>query len=108
MVERKTDPPSTGSKRPSDPGRSRGRTRAEQYELKIRWERARQVTEVTSSGVQFDFDSALKVGTRYNVTLTAPGVSIAPTIEVVRCQLALEPSGNKYFRISARFFPYVE
>lgn len=108
MVERKTDPPSNGSKRGTDSGRGRGRTRAEQYELKIRWERARQVTEVTSSGVQFDFDSALKVGTRYNVTLTAPGVSIAPTIEVTRCQLALESGGNKYFRIAARFFPYVE
>ncbi|MGH9365856.1 MAG: hypothetical protein ACRD1B_11435 [Thermoanaerobaculia bacterium] len=103
MVERKTDPPSTGPKGPTDPGR--GRARAEEYELKIRWERARRVTEVTSSGVQFDFDSPLKVGTRYNVTLTAPGVSIAPTIKVVSCQLALEPGGEKYFRIAARFFP---
>ena len=105
MAERKTDPP---AKRPSDPGRGRSRPRAEQYELKIRWERARQVVEVTPGGVQFDFDSALKVGTKYPVTLTAPGVSIASTIEVTRCQLALEPGGNKYFRIASRFFPYGE
>ena len=105
MVERKTDPP---AKRPTDPGRGRGRLKAEQYELKIRWERARQVTEVTSTGVQFDFDAALKVGTRYPVSLTAPGVSISSTIEVTRCQLALEPGGGKYFRIAGRFFPYVE
>ena len=108
MAERKTDPPTSSSKRGTDSVRGRGRTKAEQYELKIRWERARQVTEVTSSGVQFDFDSSLKVGTHYNITLTAPGVSIAPTIEVTRCQLALESGGNKYFRIAARFFPYVE
>jgi hypothetical protein len=106
MVDRKTDPP--GSKRPTDPGRSKARLRAEQYELKIRWERARQVTEVTSSGVQFDFDSSLKVGAKYPVTLTAPGVSITSTIEVTRCQLALEPGGNKFFRLGARFYPYVE
>ena len=106
MVERKTDPPV--SKRSTDPGRSRGRLRAEQYELKIRWERSRQVTEVTSSAVQFEFDSALKVGTKYPVTLTAPGISISSTIEVTRCQLALEPGGNKFFRIGARFHPYVE
>jgi hypothetical protein len=105
MVERKTDPPVP--KRGTD-GRGRSRLRAEQYELKIRWERARQVTEVTSSGVQFEFDSALKVGTRYPVSLTAPGVSIASTIEVTRCQLALEPGGNKLFRIGARFYPYIE
>ena len=108
MVERKTDP-GGGGKRPSDPGRGRPpRLKAEQYELKIRWERARQVTEVTSSGVQFDFESPLKVGTRYPVSLSAPGVSISSTIEVVRCQLALESGGAKYFRIAARFFPYVE
>jgi hypothetical protein len=109
MVNRKTDPPG-GGKRPSDPGgRSRApRLKAEQYELKIRWERARQVTEVTTSGVQFDFDSPLKVGTRYPVTLTAPGVSITSTIEVNKCQLALETEGGKYFRIAARFYPYVE
>lgn len=106
MVERKTDPPS--SKRPTDPGRARGRLRADQYELKIRWERARQVTEVTTTGVGFDFDSSLKVGTRYPVTLTAPGVSLSSTIEVTRCQLALEPGGNKFFRIAARFYPYEE
>lgn len=106
MVERKSDPPAP--KRPTDPGRGKGRLRAEQYELKIRWERARQVTEVTSTGVGFDFDSPLKVGTKYPVTLTAPGVAFTSTIEVTRCQLALEPGGNKFFRIAARFFPYVE
>ena len=104
MVERKTDPPS-GSKRPTDPGR--GRLRPEQYELKIRWERARQVTAVTSNTVSFDFESALKVGAQYPVTLTAPGVSIASTIEITRCQLAFE-EGGKFFRISSRFFPYGE
>lgn len=108
MVERKTDP-AGGGKRPSDPGRSRSsRPKAEQYELKIRWERARQVREVSSSAVQFDFDSPLKVGTKYPVTLTAPGVSVSSTIEVSRCQLALESGGAKFFRIAARFFPYVE
>ena len=106
MVERKNDPPT--SKRPTDASRGRGRLKAEQYELKIRWERARHVTEVTSAGVQFDFDKALKVGAKYSVTLTAPGVSNSGTIEVTRCQLAIEQRGDKYFRIAGRFYPYVE
>ena len=45
MVERKTDPPTL--KKPADAGRGRARLKAEQYELKIRWERVRQVSEVT-------------------------------------------------------------
>ena len=106
MVERKTDPPT--SKRPTEVGRGRARLKAEQYELKIRWERVRQVTEVTSVGVQFDFDKALQVGSKYPATLKAPGVSISATIEVTRCQLAIESEGNKFFRIAGRFFPYDE
>ena len=106
MVERKTDPPTL--KKPADTGRGRGRLKAEQYELKIRWERARQVTEVTSVGVQFDFYKALKVGAKYPVTLRAPGVSISETVEVTRCQLAIESEGVKFFRIAGRFFPYDE
>jgi hypothetical protein len=106
MVERKTDPPTL--KRLTDTGRGRARLKAEQYELKIRWERVRQVTEVTSGGVQFDFDKALKVGVKYPVTLKAPGVSISATIEVTRCQLAMESEGNKFFRIAGRFYPYDE
>ena len=83
------------------------RLRPDQYEVKIRWDHARKVVDVTSSGVKFDFDSALKVGTRYPVTVTAPGVSIASTLEVTRCQLIVEPTG-RYFHIEGKFFPYVE
>jgi hypothetical protein len=34
-------------------------------------------------------------------------VSFSSTLEVVRCQLTLEPEG-RFFRIAGRFFPYVE
>ena len=88
--------------------RSKKRPTPDQYELKIRWDRARRVTEVTPTGVQFDFDSPLKVGTRYPVTLTAPGVALNSTIEVTRCQLTVQETTGRFFRVSARFFPYVE
>src|SRR5207245_6179370 len=77
MAERKTDPP----------GKTTKKLKPEQYELKIRWEKARQVLEVSPTGVRFDFDTPLKVGTRYPISLTAPGVSLSTTPEVSGCQL---------------------
>jgi len=68
---------------------------------------ARQVIDVSSTGVQFDFDGPLKVGMKYPISLNAPGVSISTTIEVTRCQLTVEPTG-RCFRVSGKFFPYVE
>lgn len=111
MPDRESDPPSSGGdrpKRPSDSGRGGRRLKPEQYELKIRWEKARQVVEVSATGVQFDFDSALTVGMKYPISLTAPGVSIATTLEVTRCQLIVDPSTGRFFRVGGRFFPYVE
>ena len=105
MVERKSDPPSSDR---SKKGRGAGRLKPEQYEIKIRWEKARKVLEVSPTGVRFDFDSALKVGIKYPISLSAPGVSFSSTLEVTRCQMTLEPSGNRFFRIDGRFFPYVE
>ena len=108
MAGRQSDPPSTSGppKRLTDSRRKR--LNADQYELKIRWDRARQVLEVTPTGVQFDFDNPLKVGTKYPVTLTAPGVSLSSTIEVTRCQLTVQQETGRFFRVSARFFPFVE
>ena len=57
----------------------------DQYELKIRWERARRVFNVTPQGVGFEFDNPLKVGLRYPISLSAPGVSFSSTLEVTRC-----------------------
>jgi hypothetical protein len=108
MAGRQSDPPSP----PGTPKRltdsRRRRLNPDQYELKIRWDRARQVLDVTPTGVQFDFDSPLKVGTRYPVTLTAPGVSLSSTIEVTRCQLTVQQETGRFFRVTGRFFPYVE
>jgi hypothetical protein len=106
MPNRPSDPPGSGTGRPSRESRV-PRLRPDQYEVKIRWDRARRVAEVTSAGVKFDFDSALKVGTRYPVTVTAPGVSISSTLEVTRCQLIVEPAG-RYFHVEGKFYPYVE
>ncbi len=89
MPERKTDPPGKSSRHLEDAHASR-RLKPEQYELKIRWEKARQVLEVSSVGVRFDFDAPLKVGTKYPVSLSAPGVSFSTTLEVSRCQLTVE------------------
>jgi hypothetical protein len=108
MPNRPSDPPGTGTSRSSRESTRVPRLRPEQYEVKIRWDRARRVVEVTSVGVKFDFDSALKVGTRYPVSVTAPGVSIASTLEVTRCQLIVETSGGRYFHVEGKFFPYVE
>lgn len=111
MVEKKPEPPAAGADRPrrtSDSGRGAPRPRPEQYEMKVRWEKARRVVAVSPTGAKFDFDSALKVGVKYPVSLTAPGVSFSSTLEVTRCQVTLEPGGIRYFRIDGRFFPYLE
>ena len=105
MAERKTDPPVKAS---PDDTPSRRKLKPEQYELKIRWEKARQVLEVSPTGVRFDFDAPLKVGTKYPISLTAPGVSFSTTLEVSRCQLTVEPPSGRFFRVTGRFFPYVE
>jgi hypothetical protein len=109
MADRKTDPPGSGkSSTLESTSRGHRKLKPEQYQLKIRWEKARQVLEVSSSGVRFDFDTPLKVGTRYPVSLTAPGVSFSTTLEVSRCQLTVEPPSGRFFRVTGRFFPYVE
>jgi len=76
--------------------------------MKVRWEKARRVVAVSPTGVKFDFNIALKVGTKYPVSLSAPGVSFSSTLEVTRCQVTVEPGGVRYFRIDGRFFPYLE
>ena len=110
MAERKTDPPVAGDRasRPSDTGKAQKRLKPEQYELKVRWETARQVLDVTPTGVRFDFSTPLKVGTRYPVSLKAPGVSFSTTIEVSRCQLTVDSATGRFFRVTGRFYPYVE
>lgn len=105
MAGRTSDPEKP--KRPTG-SQSRKRPTADQYELKIRWDKARSVIDVTPTGVQFDFDNPLKVGTKYPVTLTAPGVSLSSTIEVTRCQLTVLSESGRFFRVTARFYPYVE
>jgi len=107
MTDRKSDPPRTTPKppRPSGTARSPQKLSADQYEIKIRWQKARQVMEVSPTGVKFEFETALKVGVMYPVSLTAPGVSLATTLEVTRCQLTT-PSGH-FFLVEGRFFPYV-
>jgi hypothetical protein len=80
----------------------------EQYELKVRWEKALRVLQVSPTGIRFDFDTSLKVGAKYPVSLTAPGVSFSSTLEVVRCQVTAEPGAGRSFRIDGRFFPYLE
>lgn len=109
MADRPTDPP-TGQRasRPSDAGKPQKRLKPEQYELKVRWETARQVLEVTPTGVRFDFNTPLKVGTRYPVSLKAPGVSFSSTLEVSRCQLTVDAATGRFFRVTGKFFPYVE
>lgn len=79
-----------------------------QYELKIRWEKARCVLQVSPTTVQFDFDTPLKVGDRYPISVTAPGVSLSSTLEVTRCQLTVAAGTERFFRVSGRLFPYVE
>ena len=64
--------------------------------------------EVTPTGVRFDFNSPLKVATRYPVSLKAPGVAFSTTVEVTRCQLTVDPTSGRFFRVTAKFFPYVE
>ena len=52
MVDRHTDPPAPDRpSRGSDSGKSQKWLKPEQYELKVRWETARQVLEVTPTGV---------------------------------------------------------
>ncbi len=103
-------PDSNKPTRPPDPPRKGSvgkRLAADQYELKIRWEKARKVFEVSPQGVSFEFDNPLKVGLRYPISLAAPGVSFSSTFEVTRCQLTLEPEG-RFFKIEGKFYPYVE
>lgn len=107
MPERKTDPPAGKMSSLEEP-RSGRKLKPDQYELKIRWEKARQVLDVGPTGVRFDFDTPLKVGTKYPISLTAPGVSFSTTLEVTRCQLTVEPPSGRFFRVTGRFFPYVE
>jgi hypothetical protein len=109
MAGRQSDPPPPADKpkRPTD-SRLKKRLTPAQYELKIRWDKARQVIDVTPTGVQFDFDTPLKVGMKYPVTLTAPGVSLSSTVEVTRCQLTVLEDSGRFFRVTGRFFPYVE
>ncbi|HTD52481.1 MAG TPA: hypothetical protein VK780_05610 [Thermoanaerobaculia bacterium] len=104
MPDKNEPPRPPESPRKASAGR---RLAADQYELKIRWEKARKVFEVSPQGVSFEFDNPLKVGLRYPISLSAPGVSFSSTLEVVRCQLTLEAEG-RFFRIEGRFFPYVE
>jgi hypothetical protein len=104
MAEKRNTPPTDTEKAKAG---SR-RLRPDQYELKIRWDRARQVVEVSSSGVAFDFDTPLKVGSRYPVSLSAPGVAISTTVEVTHCRLTVDPETGRFFRVSGRFYPYVE
>jgi hypothetical protein len=98
MAERKTDPPTSGKSSPLEASRSARKLKPEQYELKIRWEKARHVLDVSPTGVRFDFDAPL----------SAPGVSFSTTLEVSRCQLTVEPPSGRFFRVTGRFFPYVE
>jgi hypothetical protein len=102
MTERKTDPPRPGPPRTGNPGRSH-RPAPEDYEIKVRWDKARRVLDVTSAGVKFEFDNSLKVGLTYPITVTGPGVSISTTLEVTRCQLTV--ANARFFLIEGRFFP---
>lgn len=111
MADRKTDPPASPNgraRRTSESGRPTSKLKPEQYEMKVRWEKARRVVSVSPTGAKFDFNTALKVGTKYPVSLSAPGVSFSSTLEVTRCQVTVEPGGVRYFRIDGRFFPYLE
>jgi len=107
MTERKSDPPRTTPKapRPSGTVRSPQKLSADQYEIKIRWQKASRVLDVSPTGVRFEFETALKVGVMYPVSLTAPGVSLTTTLEVTRCQLTT--TSGHYFLVEGRFFPYV-
>jgi hypothetical protein len=103
-------PDSREPPRPPEPprrGAAGRRLSPDQYEIKIRWERARQVFNVSPQGVGFKFDTPLKVGARYPISLSAPGVSFSSTLEVTRCKLTVETDG-RFFRIDGRFYPYVE
>jgi hypothetical protein len=110
VAEKKTDPPASGDRprRSTDSSRSAARLKPEQYELKVRWEKAHRVLQVSPTGVKFDFGTALQVGAKYPVTLNAPGVSFSSTLEVTRCQVTSDKGAGRSFRIDGRFFPYVE
>ena len=49
-----------------------------------------------------------EIATRYPVSLSAPGVAFSTTVEVTRCQLTVDPTSGRFFRVTAKFFPYVE
>lgn len=110
MAERSDKPPGDAVEKPprsTDPARAK-RLKPEQYEIKIRWEKAKRVRKVSPADVQFDFDSALKVGARYPISVNGPGVAFSSTLEVTRCQVTVEPGGRRYFSVDGRFFPYVK
>lgn len=108
MTDRKTDPPRPVPPIAPRPGAPRVHQRLspDEYEIKIRWERARRVLEVTPGGVKFEFDSALKVGAMYPISVNAPGVSLATTLEVTRCQLT--GASGRFFLVEGRFYPQME
>jgi hypothetical protein len=105
MTERKTDPPRP-SPAPPRPSPVRAKLSPDSYEVKVRWDRARKVLDVTTTGVKFEFDQPLKVGNMYPVTVTAPGVSITTTLEVTRCQLTV--ANERFFLVEGRFYPHVD
>ena len=105
MTERKTDPPRPSPAPPRNPSPVRAKLSPESYEIKVRWDRARKVLDVTTTGVKFEFDQPLKVGNMYPITVTAPGVSITTTLEVTRCQLTV--ANGRFFLVEGRFYPYV-
>ena len=65
----------------------------------------RSVVAPIYQSVKFEFDTALTVGTMYPITVDAPGVSLATTLEVTRCQLTV--ANGRFFLIEGRFYPYV-
>ncbi len=111
MPEKKGDPPSSENgrrRRSSDSARGSKRLKPEQYELKVRWEKARAVLDISATGVKFEFDAPLKVGMKYPISLSAPGVSFSTTLEVTRCQLTLDSERGRHFQVNGKFFPFVE
>jgi len=107
MTERKTDPPRPPTPAPPrSPNPGRSRLSPENYEIKVRWDRARKVLDVTTTGVKFEFDQPLKVGNTYPITVTAPGISITTTLEVTRCQLTV--ANERFFLVEGKFYPHVE
>jgi len=106
MTDRKTDPPRPNPGPPRSPSPVRAKLSPDSYEIKVRWDKARKVLDVTTTGVKFEFDQPLKVGNMYPITVTAPGISITTTLEVTRCQLTV--ANARYFLVEGRFYPHVD